>query len=192
MNELGDRFADVLRAAAGADRAAFAELWRSAHPGLIRYLCVVCGSALAKDVASEAWIRVIRGLPRFSGGESDFRGWLAVIARNRAIDLVRSAARRPETLVPEVSEHRQPSSPDAADEALGRLSTEAAIDLVRTLPPAVAEMVMLRVVMGLDVAEVAVIVDRTPGAVRVAVHRALKSLAETLGRDAPVTEGPSL
>src|SRR5262245_14666311 len=117
MDELGDRFGDILRAAAAGDRAAFGELWRSAHPGLIRYLRVVCGADLAEDVASEAWISAIRGLHRFTGSESDFRGWLAVIARNRAVDQLRGATRRPETLVPEVSEHRQLSAPDAADEA---------------------------------------------------------------------------
>jgi RNA polymerase sigma-70 factor (ECF subfamily) len=49
--------------------------------------------------------------------------------------------------------------------------------LVATLPPEQAEMVMLRVVAGLDVATVAELVGKKPGTVRVAVHRALKSLA---------------
>jgi RNA polymerase sigma-70 factor (ECF subfamily) len=48
---------------------------------------------------------------------------------------------------------------------------------VATLPPDQAEMVMLRVVAGLDVAVVADLVGKKPGAVRVAVHRALKSLS---------------
>ena len=43
-----------------------------------------------------------------------------------------------------------------------------------------AEMVMLRVVAGLDVAQVATIVGRLPGTVRVTVHRALKKLAQEL------------
>ena len=58
-----------------------------------------------------------------------------------------------------------------------REATAAALRLVATLPPDQAEMVMLRVVAGLDVAVVAELVGKKPGAVRVAVHRALKSLS---------------
>jgi RNA polymerase sigma-70 factor (ECF subfamily) len=45
---------------------------------------------------------------------------------------------------------------------------------------------MLRVVAGLDVAEVAAIMGKRPGAVRVLSHRALRRLAERLGQDARV------
>jgi RNA polymerase sigma-70 factor (ECF subfamily) len=58
-----------------------------------------------------------------------------------------------------------------------RDATARAVALVATLPPVQAEMVMLRVVAGLEVADVARIVDKKPGAVRVAVHRALQTLA---------------
>ena len=53
--------------------------------------------------------------------------------------------------------------------------------LVAALPADQAEMVMLRVVAGLDVATVAGLVGKSPGAVRVAVHRALKSLSQDPG-----------
>jgi RNA polymerase sigma-70 factor (ECF subfamily) len=62
-----------------------------------------------------------------------------------------------------------------------QLSTARAIAIVRSLPAAQADMVGLRVLAGLDVATVADIVGRTPGAVRVAVHRALHVLAEHPG-----------
>ena len=176
MNELGDAFPDVLGAAVAGDRAAFAQLWRSAHPGLLRYLRVVC-RADAEDVASETWMRAMRGLGSFSGDEASFRGWLAVIARNHVADLKRRAGRRPEQLQADVDEQRLGPVTDTAELAAEMLSTEDALRLVSTLPPAVAEMVALRVIVGLDVAEVARIVGRSPGAVRVAVHRGLRALA---------------
>ena len=180
---LGDRFEAVLRAAAAGDRDAFGELWRDSHPPLLRYLRVVCGDA-ADDVASETWIRAIPALERFSGDENAFRGWLVVIARNHVRDLARRAQRRPEDLSPDMSEHLVAVDPtDTADAVLERRSTEAALRLVATLPPEQAELVVLRVVVGLDVADVARITGRSPGAVRVAVHRALRTLAGRL-RDA--------
>ena len=69
------------------------------------------------------------------------------------------------------------STPSAEQDAVEREATAAALRLVATLPPEQAEMVMLRVVAGLDVAVVAELVGKKPGAVRVAVHRALKSLS---------------
>ena len=48
--------------------------------------------------------------------------------------------------------------------------------LIATLPPDIAEIVTLRVVAGLDVAQVAKLVHKRPGAVRVASHRALAKL----------------
>jgi len=180
---LGDRFEAVLRAAAAGDRDAFGVLWRASHPPLLRYLRVMCGDA-ADDVASETWIRALPALERFSGDENAFRGWLVVIARNHARDLARRAQRRPEDLSPDMSEHLSAVDPaDTVDAVLERRSTAAALRLVATLPPEQAELVVLRVVVGLDVADVARITGRSPGAVRVAVHRALRTLAGRL-RDA--------
>jgi RNA polymerase sigma-70 factor (ECF subfamily) len=184
VNGLGDEFGEVLRAAAGGDRQAFAVLWRSAHPGLLRYLRVTAG-ADAEDVASETWVKAMRGLPSFSGDESSFRGWLAVIARNYLADLGRRAVRRPEQLTGDIDEQSLGLAEDSAEVALEELSTTRALRLVATLPPAAAEMVALRVIVGLDVAQVAQIVDRTPGAVRVAVHRGLRTLAAQLQSGTP-------
>jgi RNA polymerase sigma-70 factor (ECF subfamily) len=184
VGELGERFPEVLVAAAAGDPGAFAELWRATHPVLLRYLKVICGDQ-AEDVASETWLKAIRALPSFVGDEQAFRGWLTVVARNHVRDLGRQAARRPEVLTPEPPPRRG-TAPDAADEALERLGTERALQLLASLPAAQAEIVALRVVVGLEPAEVGRIVGRSAGAVRVAVHRALGTLAETL-TGTPVT-----
>jgi RNA polymerase sigma-70 factor (ECF subfamily) len=189
VTDLGDRFPAILDQAAAGDQDAFALLWSSTHPMLVRYLRVTCGSQ-AEDVASETWLKAIRALSSFHGDEQGFRGWLVVIARNLVRDLARQQARRPETLTPDMPlDHAdRQAGPDTADVAVERLSTRAALRLVAGLPTGQAEMVALRVVIGLDVAEVAAIVGRSPGAVRVAVHRGLRTLAEQL---APAAEAGS-
>ena len=144
----------MLAAALGGDRAAFAELWRTTQPMLLRYLRVVCGEA-AEDVASEAWIKAIGALGSFYGDENGFRGWLVVIARNQARDLQRRDARRREVAVPEPAEDPRVRVADSADLAIENGATAQALRLVATLPPEQAELVLLRVVMGLDVADVA-------------------------------------
>jgi RNA polymerase sigma-70 factor (ECF subfamily) len=186
-DEVSPPFPLLLKQAAAGDESAFAQLWRSSHPGLLRYLSVVCGPDVAEDVASEAWLKVILNVGSFSGDEKAFRTWLAVIARNIAIDRGRFLARRKERLEPNVAEYHRATSPDTAEEAIEALSTRAALDRVATLPPAAAETVLLRVVLGMDVSQVARLVGRSPGAVRVAVHRALKTLAQSAQAGRPST-----
>jgi RNA polymerase sigma-70 factor (ECF subfamily) len=60
------------------------------------------------------------------------------------------------------------------------LGTTAAVAVVAALPPLQAEVIVLRVLAGLDTDAVAQIVGRSPGAVRVAAHLGLRRLAETL------------
>jgi len=191
VNELGEEFSTILEQAVGGDQSAFELLWRATHPTLVRYLRVICGQS-AEDVASEAWVKAIHALGSFHGDEQGFRGWLVVIARNHARDLARYAGRRPEILSSDLSHEQGGLESDTADVVLERLSTQEALRLLSTLPPSQAEMVALRVVIGLDVAEVARIVGRSPGAVRVAVHRSLRTLAEQLTRSPDGSDEPAV
>jgi RNA polymerase sigma-70 factor, ECF subfamily len=174
-------FPAVLRAAGRGDEAAFARLWRDAHPPLLRYLRVLAGEA-AEDVAGEIWLEVARGLARFKGGEQEFRAWLLTLARRRVTDMRRYDARRPVRLTADVGELDRPAADDTAAAALENMSTEAAVALIATLPREQAEVIALRFIAGLDVGQVARIVGKRPGAVRVAAHRGLRSLAARLGQ----------
>ncbi len=168
----------AVRAACNGDEAAFVMLWRTLHPALLRYLRVR-GEDLAEDIAAETWIHVVRGLATFEGNDAEFRAWLFTIARHRAIDQSRTNARRPAT-IPVADPARMEAHPmvrSAEDDAVANDDTARALGLVATLPPDQAEAVMLRVVAGLDVADVARLLDKKPGTVRVMVHRALRALA---------------
>jgi RNA polymerase sigma-70 factor (ECF subfamily) len=171
---------DALDRARAGDESGFLELWHDLQPRLLRYLRVHSGQG-CEDVAAETWLQVVRDLSNFIGDVDGFRAWLFTIARHRAIDAARSAAARPLVLVADVAETATGAGASAAasaeSEALERVSTERALALVATLPPEQAEMVMLRVVAGLDVAVVADIVGKSPGAVRVSVHRGLRTLS---------------
>jgi RNA polymerase sigma-70 factor (ECF subfamily) len=160
------------------DEVAFVTVWRALHPPLLRYL-TVRGDDAPEDIASETWMHVVKGLAAFEGDASAFRAWLFTIARHRAIDQGRARSRRPVLPVAEpASLPVRDVAPSAEEQVVARDATARALGLVATLPPAQAEMVMLRVVAGLEVADVARLVDKKPGAVRVAVHRALQSLAQ--------------
>jgi RNA polymerase sigma-70 factor (ECF subfamily) len=179
-------FAHDLAAAQHGDEAAFEVLWRAVNPGLVRYLRVVARAA-AEDIAAETWLQIIRSLPRFRGDEGPFRAWVFTIARNKVIDWHRYESGRPtQDLQPE---HLDIAGTDDTELAvLEQLSTERALALIAALPPDMAEIVTLRVVAGLDVAQVAKLVHKRPGAVRVSSHRALAKLHALLGA---ATEHPA-
>ena len=175
---LGSSFLELLVAAQDGDEQAFAVLWRDLQPALLRYFRVAAVEA-AEDLAADTWVSVIRGLGRFRGDERAFRAWVFTVARHRAIDWRRQAGRRPSSVPIELL--TEPSAPDDPVAAvLEARSTQAALALLAELPPDQAEVVALRVLGGLEVAEVARIVGKRPGAVRVLAHRGLRRLAKRM------------
>jgi len=176
---IGAAFGIILAKAQAGDEAAFSCIFRDVQPALLRYLRVITPEV--DDVAGETWVQVVAGLAGFRGEEQAFRAWLFTIARRRAIDAGRHRARRP-TVPLDGSGTEHLVSADAADAALEALSLHAAMALMAELPREQAEVIMLRVVADLEATEVARIVGRSPGAVRVAAHRGLRRLAELAER----------
>ena len=179
---IGAAFGVTLASAQGGDETAFACLFRDVQPALLRYLHVIVPAPEAEDVAGDTWLQVVKGLPGFRGGEEAFRAWLFTIARHRAVDAGRSRSRRPDLMLAGTEAVEQPTALDAADLALEAISTRSVLALVKTLPRDHAEIIMLRVVVGLEAADVARIVGKTPGAVRVTAHRALRRLSNLAER----------
>lgn len=176
---LGAAFEVTLADARAGDQDAFAAIFRDIQPSLLRYLQVIAGDA-AEDTAGDTWLQVIAGLAGFRGDEQAFKAWLFTIARHRAIDSGRSRARRQALPARLGATYLQQAMPDTADVVLERLSTQAVLTAIASLPGDQAEIIMLRVVAGLDAPAVAQIVGKTPGAVRVAAHRGLRRLATVL------------
>lgn len=176
---VGDEFADVLADAQNGSEDAFAILWRDANPALLRYLRVV-SPEYAEDIAAETWVQVVRGLPKFRGDESAWRAWLFTNARRRMLDQARTRKRHPAESLDNVHAADVPRSPDAAQTAMDNLATESALAVVARLPGQQAEVILLRVVAGLDTEVVADMLGKSPGAIRVLAHRGLKKLQALL------------
>jgi RNA polymerase sigma-70 factor (ECF subfamily) len=180
-----DGFGALLRAAQEGDDSAVASLYHDLHPRLIRYLAVREPRA-ADDLEAEVWLAVAQGIARFEGGEEAFRGWLFAIARRRLADFRRTAARRATVPVPN-EELDGAGGEDPADLVAEDLtSSAAAAFVVQTLSPDQAEIVLLRVIGGLGVEQVAELLGKRPGTIRVLQHRALRRLHAEL-RKAGVT-----
>jgi RNA polymerase sigma-70 factor, ECF subfamily len=175
---------EALQAALNGDETAFRSLYRDIQPRLLRYLRTLVGPD-ADDVASDTWLQIARDLGTFRGDYDRFRGWTTRIARNRAIDHLRRAGRRPGVSLPIEEFPELVSAHDTETDVLERLSTEVAVALIAELPRDQAEAVLLRVVMGLDAKEAGRVLGKRAGSVRTSAYRGLRRLAETLEGGGP-------
>lgn len=156
------------------DSDSLADLWSIYQPQLLRLLRAR-GRSAAEDIASQVWIDVDRNLERFEGDGVAFRSWIFTIAGRRAIDGARRTSRRAEIMSPNGPLLENSIAVDPLDNSL-----DDVLALLETLQPIAAEVVMLRVVHDLPVAEVAKITGRTETNVRVIASRALDRLRNTL------------
>ena len=161
------------------DEDAFRTIYQQMQPGLLRYLRGLVG-ADAEDVASEAWEQIARDIRSFRGDGDGFRGWAVTIARHRALDHLRRQRRRPAIPAPVEAFAHLPADDDTELRAVDAMGTGAAVAMIAALPPDQAEAVLLRAVMGLDAATAGRILGKRPGAVRMAAHRGLQTLARRL------------
>ncbi|MGH3882650.1 MAG: sigma-70 family RNA polymerase sigma factor [Pseudonocardiaceae bacterium] len=185
MTVVGDDLNVLVGAAVDGDRAAVDSVLRWIRPLVLRYCRARVGSqektfASADDVAQEVCLAVFAALPSYRDQGRPFLAFVYGIAAHKVADAHRSSARNRAEPVPEI-----PDSPDLADagpeqramqgELAGRMDK-----LLDMLPDKQREILVLRVVVGLSAEETAEAVGSTPGAVRVAQHRALGKLRNVL------------
>lgn len=161
--------ADLVRQVRDGDEGAFGELYnryaRVVHGLLLARVPMADVDDLVQDVFLTAWKR-LQSL-RDPGA---FGGWLAMIARNRATDFHR---RSPESV-------QLPETLEAHDDTAERVEALAILAVVRTLPDAYRETLVLRLVEGLTGPEIAERTGLTAASVRVNLHRGMKLLREKL------------
>jgi RNA polymerase sigma-70 factor, ECF subfamily len=172
----------LVQAAQSGDRGAFGMLYA-------RYSRMVHGILLSKvpHAAVEDLVQdvFLQALPRLNSlrDVSRFGGWLAAIARHRAVDF-----------------HRQSHSADEFDEQIhegdkqqpanrvDRSEAHQVLEAIRSLPHTYRETLILRLVEGMTGPEIAARTGLTHGSVRVNLHRGMQQLRELLGRKAGVSD----
>jgi RNA polymerase sigma-70 factor (ECF subfamily) len=162
--------AALVEAVRGGDRDSFAQLYDVYSPMVHGILLARVPFGEVDDLVQDVFLMAFKRIQSLREAGA-FGGWLAMIARNRAIDFHR---RKKET--EELSEDIARSSsvdPEAAE----------ALQLIRTLPEAYRETLVLRLVEGMTGPEIAERTGLTPASVRVNLHRGMKLLREKLGME---------
>jgi RNA polymerase sigma-70 factor, ECF subfamily len=165
------------------DAQAFADLYDRYVDQIFAYVYRRVGHRqLAEDLVGDVFLRAFRRLGTFEWQGVDLGAWITTIARNRVHDHFKSARFRLERTTDEV---REPAPQGQATEDPERIAV--ARDLARALGTALEglkgehrEVIELRFVHDLSVAETATIMERSVGATKALQYRALKALGNAV------------
>jgi RNA polymerase sigma-70 factor (ECF subfamily) len=161
---------EVVSKATKGDQNSFVKLWQFFYPRLLKFIFTITRDA--EDVCSEAWIKIAAAIKTFKGDGKAFVTWIYTIARNLAIDHLRTLGRR--GVNEEVLEHHVVASDNYPSDVHA---------MMKCLKSEEAEVVSLRVIAGLDVPSVAAITGKTEANIRVITHRALNKLNQHLTKE---------
>lgn len=170
-------FEEVLRDAAAGGEWGFAQLFRTWNAPLSAFVGGR-GADDVDDVVNEIFLGAFRSIARFSGTESDFRAWMFRIARNKLADHFRLRGRRPATIA--LPDGFDPVGGDAEAEGMATLERSELVRLLATLTDDQAEVLLLRIVADLTIAEIATVVGKSEGAVKAHQRRGLDRLRREL------------
>ena len=179
----------MVRDARAGDTRALGQLYDTYRDRVARFATGRLGDAeKAEDVTSETFEAVLRNLGSYRPG-TDFEAWLFTIAHRRVADVFRRRSRRREVALDDAVDPAQrggrpgPLPAVAGPEEAG-LAAERRAEVAgafRRLRADQQEVLALRVLGGLSATQVGEVLGKSEGAVRVAQHRALRSLREAMG-----------
>lgn len=172
------------------DEAAFETLVRTYSPRLLALARRIVGSdEEARDVIQDAFLSAFRSLARFQG-DARLSTWLHRIVVNTALMKLRTRRRRPEESIEPLlpafladGHYAEKFSAwsEPADVMLARDEVRALVrKRIDELPESFRTVLVLRDIEGLDTEETARVLDTTPNAVKIRLHRARQALRTLL------------
>ena len=171
--------AEVVRRAITRDAAAFAELYEADVARVFRQVRYrVTDPDIAEDITSQVFLRAWQAIDRYKPLEGrPFLAWLFSIANNLVIDHHRRAQRT----TPGIAlERRRSNDPDPEEEAINSdLHGELRAAIAR-LKPDFQMVVSLRLIEDMEYEDIALVMEKKPGALRVMLFRALAALRADL------------
>ncbi len=188
---------ELVGTAQRGDRQAFGQLYARHVEVVFRYVLARVGDrVLAEDLTGETFLRAWRRIGTVQDHGKDLTAWLVTIARNLVVDHLKSGRHRREVLTGEIAAAADQSrdarrAGSSVEDAVTAAETAATVrgHLAR-LGPDQRECVRLRFFQGRSVPETAAVMGRSEGAVKALQHRALRTLATTVGDPARASRTP--
>ena len=174
----------LVEAACRGDESAIEALYRTHFDAIYRYVFLRLGSpAAAEDVTSQVFLGMVRGLGRYQDQGKPFVAWLYGIAQKQIAFFQRVQSRAPGAVDLEAAAElaAQTAGPHATAEQ--RETRVAIAEALRKIPDGQREVIMLRYILSLSLAETAAVVGRSEGAVKQLQLRGLAGLRSVLERE---------
>ncbi|MCC6455321.1 MAG: sigma-70 family RNA polymerase sigma factor [Caldilineaceae bacterium] len=170
------------RAQDACDPAAFDGLYLLFADRVFRYLLARIGDPdLAEDITAQVFLRLIEKVGIFRIGPRDnvaiFSAWLYRLAHNKMVDVLRSHKRTKESPLEHAAHVVSGHTMEVVED---QLDFQRVLDTLRILNDQQREVIVLRFVEELSIAETAQIMQKSEGAVKALQHRALESLRRHL------------
>jgi RNA polymerase sigma-70 factor, ECF subfamily len=170
--------AKLIQRAKAGDPQAFSTLYDRYQPRIYRYVYFrVHDVPLAEDLTSEVFVRLVENIQAYRDAGRPFLAWLYTIARNLLTDHYRREARA--LLVP-VDDTLLSDGVDPARHAQSSFEQQQLLDALAQLTDDQRQVIELKFFEEVDNTSVALLLNKTVGAVKSLQHRALASLARLL------------
>src|SRR5688500_2375432 len=181
VDRFGGRFDTVLAAAQAGEGWALERIFTVLSPVVTGYLRLQ-GASDAEDLTSEVFLAVLRRVGTFRGDEAGFRSWVFTIAHRRLIADRRRRARKREVVSPAPGDEVA-GAVDVAGDVLRSLGVDWVRDVCDRLVPDQRNVLLLRLLGGMSLEEVAEATGRSVGAVKSLQHRGFRAVARILERE---------
>lgn len=187
MNKTRQKYL-LIRIQKYGDAQSFSELYEALVDPIYRFIYFkVNDKELAQDLTSEVFLKSWRQLTTKRTNEQPvkhLKAFIYVIARNRVIDYYRSAQKAKE--IPITHQIEQLSgSEEKQEELMAKIDSGYVLNVIQQLKSSYQEILILRHVEELSLSEIAHLLQKTPVATRVMLHRANQALKREYEKTTP-------
>ena len=164
-----------------SDPENFGRVYDEYVKGIYRFIYLKVGSAVdAQDLTSQTFLKAWQYLSDDSRDVRNIKAFLYRVARNSVVDHFRSQGSEGQWLENFEAAETQPSTVSVEEDINKSISHEAVMAAMDKLNPAYREVVLMRYVEDLDMEEISQVLNKSNGAVRVLIHRAVQDLKNIL------------
>ncbi|MFC1988896.1 RNA polymerase sigma factor [Chloroflexota bacterium] len=179
--ETGEKFKieKLVIQAVNGNTDAFGDLYIIFVDKIYRYVYYHVNSKMAaEDITGEVFFKAWRAISSCRGKETSFSPWLYRIAHNQLVDEIRNKQRRPSLELENIETIR-----DSESSAEGYSEQQELLKVIDLLPPNRRRVIILKFIEGMDNREIAEIMGKSEGAIRVMQMRALSELKKELAKE---------
>jgi RNA polymerase sigma-70 factor (ECF subfamily) len=172
----------IVRQAIDGNQAAFAQIYDTYFDTIYRYVFFrVKNQGEAEDLTQEVFIKALNGIGSYKVGKTPFASWLFRIAHNQVIDYVRKTGKQKMTALDEA--YSIAGNEDPVTTIEHKFELEELSIAIAELPPAQQEVISLRFIAGLPIADVARILGKSEGTVKALQFNATIALRKLIVRN---------